>query len=66
MSGFVGVVAAVVVEVATPQDGDALAIVARELRLRVASPVVCNNVKSQLLLSCRLRLLGKGKKPNEL
>ena len=58
MSGFVGVVAAVVVEVATPQDGDALAIVARELRLRVASSVVCNNVKSQLLLSYRLRSLG--------
>ena len=38
--GFVGIVAAVVVEVASPQDRNALAVVARELRLRVTSTVV--------------------------
>ncbi len=40
VSRLVRVVAAVVVEVAAPQDGDALAVAAGELGLGVASSVV--------------------------
>jgi hypothetical protein len=40
VSGFVGIVAAVVVEVTTPQNGNAFAVVARKFSLRIAGSVV--------------------------
>ncbi len=40
VSGFVGIVAAVVIEVAAPQDGNAFAVVARKFGFRIAGSVV--------------------------
>ena len=44
VGGLIGIVSAVVVEVAPPQDGDALSVVATELGLGVTRLVVANLV----------------------
>ena len=44
VGGLIGIVSAVVVKVAPPQDGDALSVVATELGLGVTRLVVANLV----------------------